>query len=335
MAIACVFITLVLARRGFNPGALVVAGDQFANPAQVPLPVEKHSAGYDGQFYYRLARNPFTNRWTDDGIRLDVPTYRQQRIFFPLLAWMLSFGSAAALPSVFLLINIASIGLLAWSCAALAEEAGANAWWSVAAWMYPGWVLSISRDCAEILEVALLITAIYAVRRKRIALATVLATCAILTKETALLAIAAFAPSAPALLIAIVAHFALKFSLFYVWHAAPSLGTGRFSLLGAFQSSHTLLTNLEIGALLLLAVIAFRSWRRAPLLYLLAFALYIPLLAVLDASFWVEDWSFMRAATEYWVFGGLLGAFARNRVAVALSVAMTCALAAHVVLIRF
>lgn len=342
MALGCLLALLVLSKRGFNPGAFVVAGDQYTDAARVPIPVERNSAGYDGQFYYRLALNPFTNQWSARGIRLDVPTYRQQRIFFPLVAWALSLGYAKAIPWVLLIINIAALGLLAWSSASLVEDSGANGWWSAAVWLYPGWILSMTRDCAEILEVALLVTAALAVRRHRTAIGTVIATCAILTKETAMLAIAALAVAAPPLAIAIVVHFGFKFALFRLWHAAPSLGTGHFSMPFA-GLAHSLslprpfpiLTNIEIGALAALAVIVAFSFRRAPLLLVLAFALYIPLIAILDQGFWIEDWSFLRATSEYWVLGGLIGAMSRRHAAVLLSAVMWCAVAAHVLVIRF
>lgn len=340
--VASAFALLLLSKRGFDPGTLVVAGDQFTDAKRVPLPVERHSAGYDGQFYYRLALNPFTHQWTERGIRMDVPTYRQQRIFMPLVVWVLSFGRTRAVASLFLLLNVASLGLLAWSSARLVEETGANAWWSAAVWMYPGWIITMTRDCVEILEVALLVTTFYLVRRQRRAIATAIATCAVLTKETAMLAIAAMAVAAPALLIAIAAQFGLKFTLFRIWHAAPSLGTGHFSvpfagMVRSFRLArpYPILQDLEIAALVAIAVVVAVSWRRAPLLLVLAFALYIPLIAILDQGFWVEDWSFMRATSEYWVLGGLIGAMARSRMAVGLSIAMACTVGAHVLLIRF
>ena len=341
IAIACAFAVLLLSKRGFDAGRLVVAGDQFTDARRVPIPVERHSAGYDGQFYYRLALDPFTHQWTEHGMRIDVPTYRQQRIFMPLVAWAVTGGNARAIPIAILVINIAAVGLLAWSSARIVEESGANAWWSAAVWMYPGWIISMTRDCAEIVEVALLVTMILAIQRRRTVLGPIAATCAALTKETALLAIAAFAFATPAVLIAVAAQLGFKFTLFHVWHAAPSLGTGHFSIpfsglvrSFALPRPFPILTNIEIAALAVVAIVAFASFRRAPLSLLLAFALYIPLIAILDEGFWIEDWSFMRATSEYWVLGGLIAAIARRRVGLALSIAVWCAVAWHVLFVR-
>jgi hypothetical protein len=345
MAIACAFAVLLLSKRGFDAGTLVVAGDQFTDARRVPIPVERHSAGYDGQFYYRLALDPFTHQWSENGMRLDVPTYRQQRILMPLVAWAVTGGNARAIPNAILIINIAAVGLLAWSSARIVEKSGANAWWSAAVWMYPGWIITMTRDCAEIVEVALLVTTILAIESHRTVLGPIVATCAALAKETALLAIAASAFAAPAVLIAIAAQLGFKFTLFHVWHAAPSLGTGHFSipfsgLMHSFAVPRPfpILTDVEIAALFVIALVvaqcgaAVLRGHRFPLL--LAFALYIPLIAILDAGFWIEDWSFMRATSEYWVLGGLIAAIARRRVGVALSIAMWCGVAAHVLFVR-
>lgn len=344
MLIATAFAVAVLARRHFDPGALVVAGDQFTDARQVSIPVERHSAGYDGQFYYRLALDPFTNQWNAHGIRFDYPTYRQQRIFMPLLAWAATAGHARTIPIAIVLINIVAVGLLAASSARIFSDCGLNPWLSAAAWMYPGWLLSMTRDCAEIVEVALLVAMIAAAQRRRTALAVVAAVAAALTKETALLAIAACAIAAPWLVIAIAAQLGFKFTLFYVWHAAPSFGLRHFSIPFAglvqsfsLQRPFPVFTNVEIIALGLCVTAAAlgRPWARPQgavgHALTLAFALYVPLLAVLDASFWIEDWSFMRAASEFWVLGALV---ARNRAAVAISIATWCALAAHILFIR-
>jgi hypothetical protein len=352
MLLASLFSIALLSRHEFNAGALVVAGDQYTDPARAPrgLPVERHSAGYDGQFYYRLALNPFTHRWSEYGIRLDVPTYRQQRILMPLIAWIFSLGNSSAIPWLFLIINIGGVALLAWCSSRLAAP-----WWSAAIWLYPGWLLTLSRDCSEIVEVSLLMATALALQRRRFALATILGTLAVLAKETALLGIigltlmqlpAAFAP----LIVPVVAHLALKMLLFNVWQAQPSLGTGHFAipfsgLIHSFSLARPfpMMTNLELAALAVMAVVPLtllgsaRTERRVRGLWL-AWLFYIPLIAVLDEGFWIEDWSFMRAATEFWVFAALLGATSSRTwiriTVVSITIVTWCALAAHVLIIR-
>jgi hypothetical protein len=83
--------------------------------------------GYDGQFCYVLARDPW--RPAESGT-LDLPGYRHRRILYPALAWALSGGGEPnrllwALPA----INLAAIGVLAWLGATLANHYGRSPWW--------------------------------------------------------------------------------------------------------------------------------------------------------------------------------------------------------------
>ncbi len=81
--------------------------------------------GYDGQFYYLLARSP----WRSHALELDVPAVRHARILYPALCWTLSGGDARlllwAMPSVNLLAIAALCGLGAWT----ARSAGMSPWW--------------------------------------------------------------------------------------------------------------------------------------------------------------------------------------------------------------
>src|SRR5579875_3002445 len=84
------------------------------------------SGGFDGQFYYVIARNPWTWHWAD----LDVPAFRHVRLLYPALAWALSRGGNPhhllwALP----LVNLGAIAGLAWLGVRLAQHYGVNIWW--------------------------------------------------------------------------------------------------------------------------------------------------------------------------------------------------------------
>ena len=50
------------------------------------------AGGFDGQFYYTLARNP----WAPQAAFLDLPAYRHGRILLPALAWLATAGERAA-----------------------------------------------------------------------------------------------------------------------------------------------------------------------------------------------------------------------------------------------
>ncbi len=103
----------------------------------MPIAILPNSFGYDGEFYYRLALDPFTAKKIDYGIGLDDPPYRMQRIGYPLLAWAVSLGNARILSWVMISLNLAGLGLIARAGAGIALRAGAPAWAGTLAALYP------------------------------------------------------------------------------------------------------------------------------------------------------------------------------------------------------
>jgi hypothetical protein len=171
-----------------GPASFVVAGDQFVRVAAAPagLPVT-HGPGYDGQFFYRLALRPWTHRRTEFGITLDEPAYRQQRIVYPLLTFVLARGAPPATAWALLGWNIAAAAALGWLGAALARRRHRHALWGLALAAYPGFVLVIARDLADVVAAALLLAGILALDHQRPALAAATLTLAGLTREPTLI----------------------------------------------------------------------------------------------------------------------------------------------------
>src|SRR5581483_1166398 len=107
--------------------ALVCVGqEQIGTPPYEAVRVGFATGGFDGQFYYVIARNP----WIWHPADLDVPGVRHVRLLYPALAWALSGGGDPrhlfwALP----LINLAAIAGLAWLGVRLAQHYGVNLWW--------------------------------------------------------------------------------------------------------------------------------------------------------------------------------------------------------------
>jgi hypothetical protein len=81
--------------------------------------------GYDGQFYYALARAP----WSRHGLDIDAPAIRQARILYPAVSWLLSAGDAHRLLWVMPLVNVLAIAALAALGALVARGHGLSPWW--------------------------------------------------------------------------------------------------------------------------------------------------------------------------------------------------------------
>src|ERR1035437_8242846 len=97
LAVALVLTFGRLIKSQFNFSYFIVAGSDFVNSDKTlsPIIIQK-GQGYDGQFFYRYALNPFDFNKNDYGVNVDHPPYRIQRIAYPLFAWSLSFGGIPA-----------------------------------------------------------------------------------------------------------------------------------------------------------------------------------------------------------------------------------------------
>jgi hypothetical protein len=173
----------------------IVAGDRFVTRADLiaPMIVKQHSDGYDGQFYFRMALDPLNFAQTADGVRIDWPAWRFQRIFYPLLVWVVSLGQASWVPAGLVLVNLAGLAVVARMAVLLRRLLGLAHWvpWAIVLW--PGFVVSLTHDTTEILSAALLLSAVYAYVSQQLALYCVLAACSTLTRETNLLVFLAIA----------------------------------------------------------------------------------------------------------------------------------------------
>src|SRR5215813_83017 len=187
--VVSVFTFAMLLRSGFDASSFVTAGDRNCDPALVPnkLTVIKNSAGYDGQFYYRLALDPFTSRRTDFGVTLDIPSFRHQRILYPFLAWVLSVGNAGLVPWMMLFINYSALCLLGWLGGVYAQAFKQHALWGLFLPLFPASLMSLTRDLVEALEVTLLVSSLLLLRRGKHVWGGALLTLAVLTKESALI----------------------------------------------------------------------------------------------------------------------------------------------------
>jgi hypothetical protein len=115
----------VAAHQG-DPSALVCVGHE--RQGRVPyefIRVGFERFGYDGQFYYALARSP----WARHVVGIDFAAGRQLRILYPALGWLFTGGDAHLLLWAMPAINLAAIAGLAALGAWLARRRGLSPWW--------------------------------------------------------------------------------------------------------------------------------------------------------------------------------------------------------------
>jgi hypothetical protein len=333
----------MLRRSGFNASSFVTAGDMFCDPAAAPhnLAILQNSAGYDGQFYYRFALDPFTSKQTDFGITLDNPAYRHQRILYPFMTWVMSAGRADLAPWAMLLINYAALCILGWLGGVYAQTLKLHALWGLFLPLYPASLFSLTRDLVELLEVSLLIGSLLLLKRGKPIWGAILLTLAVLAKETALVvAVAAM----PAYIFCWRGgqqarkrwcYFALPIVIFLIWQIALRINWGEFPILAGkgnlgvpfsgfislLLDTSALQTPLQrrlFPELILLIVFAFGVvWRfrstATPLHEIFTWLLYLALALSLTRFVWADDWAYLRALSEFCVLGIMIVIGANSR----------------------
>jgi hypothetical protein len=174
-------------------GVFVVAGVKYASPARVPeeLPVRSVS-GYDGQFYYRLALDPFDLSRTAFGIRLDSFS-RVERIGYPFLAWLVSGGRHGSAPLALVIVNVAACAVVALAGGLLAQSAGRHALWGLVFAGYWGYLWTLGRDLTELTAAAFVLLGLAALVRRAPVWSGLAFLCAVLTKETSVLLVGTLA----------------------------------------------------------------------------------------------------------------------------------------------
>lgn len=138
LALTLAYVALTLARYGGDPMMFVLVGTRYGegNPAGSP--------GYDGQFAYYIASDPASGC-----PQCDVPSYRYQRILYPLLAWGLALGQPALIPWALIAVNLAALVGGTYFTERLLVSHRVSRWYALAYGLYGGLVAGLRLDLAE------------------------------------------------------------------------------------------------------------------------------------------------------------------------------------------
>lgn len=141
------------------------------------------SWGYDGQYYYQMARD-FLQSYQ----YMDNAPFREQHIFYPMVVGVLSFGQVTLIPVMLLLVNLASIILSVEILARLLAKYDFSPWFSLAFGLYCGQAAGLLFDTAEPFTYFLVCAGVWFVLEKqRYWPAAILLGLAALTRELAIL----------------------------------------------------------------------------------------------------------------------------------------------------
>src|SRR5260221_1950252 len=116
-------------RFGGDVSALVCVGrEKLGHEPYEHVRIGFETPGYDGQFYYALARNPWQKHVPTE---IDKPAARHLRLVYRVVCGLASGGDPELLFWVMPLINLLSIAGIAALGAMLAVRFGRSAWWGI------------------------------------------------------------------------------------------------------------------------------------------------------------------------------------------------------------
>lgn len=144
--------------------------------------------GYDGQFYYQIARNPLGAYQY-----MDNASFRYQHILYGIVIGVLSLGQPVLIPYMMLLVNVLSVVITVEIVARLLEKHGFSPWFSLAIGLYFGQAAALLFDTAEPFTYVLVALGVWLVTKKHVAWAALLLGLACLSREIAVLFPAAYA----------------------------------------------------------------------------------------------------------------------------------------------
>jgi hypothetical protein len=171
-----ILLFFVILTRGYNALDFVHLGAVWAkhDPAG--------SWGYDGQFYYQLARDPIHAYQY-----MDNAPYRYQRIFYPLVVAAFSLGLAPLIPYMMLLVNGVAIVLSVEMMSRLLAKHQLSPWLSLPVGLYFGQAAAFLFETAEPFMLFLVCAGFWLVVKRRIPWAALCMGLAALTRETSVI----------------------------------------------------------------------------------------------------------------------------------------------------
>lgn len=188
--ISCLLILSIVLIRwavgGFDISYFIVAGEQFVNESEASIKVNE-GPGYDGQFFYAYATSPCSAEKEISSVTIDFPAYRQQRIVYPSLVWLFSFGKAALVPFNMVLINSIALLLLVLLFTYFQKFYNQNVLLAFAPFLISGLWMSLSRNLAENIEGLFIVLSFYFLHKKKLLGFVICSALAIFSREPSII----------------------------------------------------------------------------------------------------------------------------------------------------
>lgn len=133
--------------------------------------------GYDGKYYYYASMDLFKEK------HLFKNPFRMQRILYPLLSRLLTFGDLSLLPYTMYAVNMISIALGLYFFILILEMYSLSPFWSLFYGLAPPSIMTIQYDLPSPLSIFLIIAAVYYYLKEKPFTTAVFFALAFLTRE--------------------------------------------------------------------------------------------------------------------------------------------------------
>lgn len=147
----------------------------------------RRAQGHDGKFFFVQANDPLYLDPSTHAVNLDRPTYRAQRMLYPLLAGGLGLLDPGGVAWGMLVVNVLALGAGTWGTAVFARDEGWSPVWGLAFGLNIGMLSEMTIGGAGIVAFALAMWALVAVQRENHSWAAVAFAGAALAREAMVL----------------------------------------------------------------------------------------------------------------------------------------------------
>ena len=149
LALAGTLLVALLRADGFNPTGPAHIGDRWdGRQYWTPTTRVEHGIGYDGQFFFYLAHDPFLTGG-DPAVFLDRPAYRAGRLLYPLIVWALTLGRPEAVPWGLLGVNLVMVLVGTAAAVDVLRSLGASRWLALGFALNPAILIGLVADWME------------------------------------------------------------------------------------------------------------------------------------------------------------------------------------------
>ena len=198
--------------------------------------------GYDGQYYYYLARDPHVMLQCVHTLRhcpIDANPLREERILYPLTTRIVALNNPDWLHISLFLVNFAAILITVLIVGQLCVEAGASRWLGVVAGVFCGELLGLLHDLADPYAVMWVVVAVYFLRKNLPLWCALAVGAALLAREqlVVVLPLLALPLLAQRRWRTLAAWIVIALAPFVAWQTAIHVIFGRWGFLGTVATT--------------------------------------------------------------------------------------------------